>query len=376
MYVYKRQVTMQRGIATLLAIALVLWAVGSHMFTTAEAANLIGVKNTLSSSAPAVVSDHEIEFTTPTGVASTETIVVTFPGGFDLSAITISDVELEINTATGTLVAAAPGVDEWLYSLSGQVITFTSGGASAIAGANADIVVRVGVNAGGTNQVVNPGTGFYQFVITAGSQDSGKTMVAIVSTVEVTADIDTTLTFYVNGTTSGITVNGSPTTTADTTTSTEIPFGTLTADVSKVLAQELLVATNARNGYVVTVQQSQNLLSSTGAIIDSFYDGTYEDTPSPWQKPSNDVNSNLTWGHWGLTSTDDDLLGAGIDFGADEWIGISTSPRAIMAHDDPADGSTLGIGRAVIGYQIEVTPLQEAGDDYSTTLMYIATPTF
>jgi hypothetical protein len=29
-----------------------------------------------------------------------------------------------------------------------------------------------------------------------------------------------------------------------------------------------------------------------------------------------------------------------------------------------------------VGYKIEITPLQEAADDYTTTLTYIATPTF
>ena len=47
-----------------------------------------------------------------------------------------------------------------------------------------------------------------------------------------------------------------------------------------------------------------------------------------------------------------------------------------MAHSGPSDGTTLGVGRATIGYQAQITALQEAGDDYSTTLTYIATPTF
>jgi hypothetical protein len=59
---------MQGGIATLVAIALVLWAVGAHMFTTAEASNLTYVKDTLSDSDTGSVSNHTIEFLSPTGV--------------------------------------------------------------------------------------------------------------------------------------------------------------------------------------------------------------------------------------------------------------------------------------------------------------------
>ena len=79
MYVYKRQVTMQRGIATLLAIALVFWAVGAHMFTSAEASNLTYVKDTLSDSDTGSASNHTIQFLSPTGVGSNATITVTFP---------------------------------------------------------------------------------------------------------------------------------------------------------------------------------------------------------------------------------------------------------------------------------------------------------
>ena len=47
-----------------------------------------------------------------------------------------------------------------------------------------------------------------------------------------------------------------------------------------------------------------------------------------------------------------------------------------MGNTGPADGTTAGIGAARIGYQVQISALQEAGDDYTTTLRYIATPTF
>jgi hypothetical protein len=47
-----------------------------------------------------------------------------------------------------------------------------------------------------------------------------------------------------------------------------------------------------------------------------------------------------------------------------------------MGHTGPSDGFTAGQGATRVGYQIEISALQEAGDDYSTTLRYIATPTF
>ncbi len=380
MYVYKRQVTMQRGIATLLAIALVFWAVGAHMFTSAEASNLTYVKDTLSDSDTGSASNHTIQFLSPTGVGANATITVTFPLGFNIStsSVAVADVDFEINGVDETLVAGAPGAAQWGFSISGQDLRLVSGSGESL-GVNASATIKIGTNADGpgVNRVTNPtNINSYEFSITAGASDSGQTRVAIVDNVLVTANVDTTLTFTVSGVANGATVNSSPTTTATTTTSTALPFGTVAAGVSKTLAQDLTVATNAIHGYVVTVEQDANLLSSTGADIDGFIDGAYTNTPTAWVAPTNNIALENTWGHWGLTSDDISLLGAGVDFAANQWVAASTTPRAIMAHDGPADGVTNDIGSARVGYQIQISALQEAGDDYNTTLTYIATPTF
>ncbi len=379
MYVSKRQVTMQGGIATLVAIALVLWAVGAHMFTTAEASNLTYVKDTLSDSDTGSVSDHTFQFLSPTGVSAGQTIVVTFPNAFNISTSSVdhTDVDLAEN-GVDELVGAAPSGATWGAVVSGQTLTFTSG--TGTIAPNATVTIEVGYNAtadvAGNAQVTNPlGNSSYEFTMTAGTADSGQTRVAIIDNVLVTANIDTTLTFTVSGTTTGAIVNGSPTTTSTTTTSTALPFGTLASNVSKTLGQDLTVATNARNGYFVTVYQDSNLLSSTGADIDGFIDGAYTNSPTAWVAPTNNIADENTWGHWGLTTTDT-AIGTGAEFGSNQWVSASTTPRAIMGHGGPADGTTAGIGRATIGYQAQITALQEAGDDYSTTLTYIATPTF
>ncbi len=379
MYVYRRQVTMQRGIATLLAIALVLWAVGVHMFTAVEAANLTYVKDTLSDSDSGSASNHEIQFLSPTGVGNSETVTVTFPTGFTgTSTIAFGDVDLEISGVDEVIVNGAPAAGQWGFTWSGMTMTLTAAANESIA-ALATATIKIGTNAnGGTNRLTNPTatTTSYEISITAGPSDSGQTRVAITDNVLVTANVDTSLTFIVSGVASGSSVNSSPTTTSTTTTHQTLPFGTLASNVSKTLAQDLSVATNARNGYVVTVEQDANLQSSTGADIDGFIDGGYDDTPTAWVAPSNSISDENTWGHWGLTSDDTDLQGAGIDFGSNEWVAASTTPRAVMAHTGPSDGVTDNIGLVRVGYQAQITALQEAGDDYSTTLTYIATPTF
>lgn len=376
MYVLRRQVATQKGIATLLASALVLWALGMHLFSVAEAANLTSIRDTLGNSAPSEVSNHTFQFTLPAsgdGIAAGETIVVTFPAGFNMGSVAFGDVDLSVGGSDQTL-AATPSGATWGASVSGQNLTLLSGSATAASGTQ--IIIEVGTNATfggtGTNQVTNPASiQSYEFTIVAGVEDSGQFRVAIVDDVEVTANVDTTLTFIVSGTPNGTTIGSVPTTTATTTTSNTLPFETLTGGTSKTLAQDLSVATNAIQGYVVTVEQSQNLLSSTGADIDGFIDGAYTNTPTAWTAPSNNISNENTWGHWGLTSTDNDYFAV-----SDTWVAASTTPRAIMAHNGPSDGTTPMIGAARVGYQAEITALQEAGDDYSTTLTYIATPTF
>ena len=385
MYVFRRQATMQRGIATLLAIALVLWAVGVHMFDVAEAGNLTYIYDTLSDSNPGSPSNHSIEFLSPTGVGANATITVTFPNGFNIStsSVAVGDVDLEINGTDQDLVAGmSPAAAEWGFLISGQELRLKAGSAESLPSL-ATATIKIGTNANypgaGVNRVTNhSATTSYEFTVTAGAADSGQFRVAIIENVLVTANVDTTFAFTVSGTTTAVTCNGASSTSA-VSTNTTLPFGTVASGPAnaKTLCQDLTVATNAIHGYVVTVEQDQNLLSTTGADIDGFIDGAYTPSPVGWQSPLNNVLNENTWGHWGLTSSDNDTPRAAPDeFAANEWVAASTTPVIIMGYTGPADGTTAGIGRASIGYRVEITALQEAGDDYNTTLTYIATPTF
>ena len=377
----------QQVVATLVACALIVASIG--YYSTAQAANLTTISDTLSDSDVSVVSNHTIEFTVPTsspGVLATETITITFPAGFNMGSVAFGDIDFKINGTDQVLAAAASGVT-WGAAVAGQVLTLTSG--SGVVSATDVVEIQIGTNAtfgvAGANQITNPTAGSYEIVVTAGAADTGRTRVAVIDNVVVTAIVQTTFDFSITGLATSTAVNG--TTTTGSTTSTLIPFGVLTAWQTKSMAQQLNVTTNARNGYVVTVEQDGNLQSATGADIDGFIDGAYTDTPTDWNAnaPSNTLLDEDTWGHWGITSSDADLKGAGTAFGANNtYIAASTTPRVIMAHDGPANGTAgsntiVGgddVGQTIIGYQVQITPLQEAADDYSTTLTYIATPTF
>ena len=370
--------SLHRVVAMLVATAVVVWSVG--VFNNAQAANLAVISNTLSDSDISALSNHTVQFTIPTsspGVIAGGTIVVTFPTGFNLgtSSVAFGDVDLLVNGVQQTLAAAATGAT-WGASVTGQNLTITSGTSTITAGQIVRILV--GTNAtGGTNRVTNPSTAnSYEFIVTAGAADSGRTRVAIIDNVDVTASVNTSFTFTVAGLATSTAVNGTSTT--GSTTPTAIPFGVLTAGQIKTMAQRLNVTTNARNGFVVTVEQDANLQSSTGADIDGFVNGNYINTPTAWSAPTNLIANENTWGHWGLTTTDSDLnaqLGGG-SFAGNLYVAASTTPRNVFAHTGPSDGVTNDIGSTSVAYQIQISPLQEAGDDYNTVLTYIATPTF
>ncbi len=366
--------SLHRVVAMLVATAVLALSVG--VFNNAQAANLAVISNTLSDSDISALSNHTIQFTIPTsspGVIAGGTIVVTFPAGFTMGSVAFGDVDFAIDGSEQTVAGTASGAT-WGAAVAGQNLTITSGSGTVTAGQV--VRIRVGTNAvtggTGTNRVTNPGSAnSYEFLVTAGAADSGRTRVAILDNVDVTAIVNTTFNFTVSGVATSTIVNGTSTTGAAT--ATAIPFGVLTAGDIKTLAQRLNVTTNARNGFVVTVEQDGNLQSSTGADIDGFIDGVYTNTPAAWQSPTNNIALENTWGHWGLTS-DDDLNSN--EFGSALFVAASTTPRQIFQHSGPSDGVTNNIGSTTVGYQVQISPLQEAGDDYNTVLTYIATPTF
>lgn len=370
----KRADSASQVIATLLAIAVVLWAVGTHHF--AQAANLTFVSDTLSDSDTGALSNHTVEFTTPTGVTNGQSISIAFPNAFATNAVDFTDIDATGSTQGAFTVAGdCSAADEVSAAFASTTLTLTfCAGDGGLLAAAETITVLIGTNAsGGDAQLTNPNTAVsYEISIAGTMADSGHTRVAITDEVLVTARVDTTFTFTVAGLATSTTVNGVSSTIAGTTTT--IPFGTLTSGVEASVAQQLSVTSNAVNGFVVTVQQDQNLLSSTGADIDGFSNGAYTDTPTTWVSPTNTLGNEATYGHWGLTTNDSDLTGT--PFGNDEFVSASTTPRLVFDHASSSDGTTQDVGQVEVLYQVEIASLQEAADDYNTRLTYIATPTF
>jgi hypothetical protein len=387
MFRTEKSVGILQAVAAIAGLAVLLWSLGLPSLRLADAANLTFVSDTLSDSASSTVSNHDIGFTIPaagTPLGAGDTITITFPDGasdFDLSNLGAATDFDFASSSDYTVVLGAPGAGQWGVATSTFDIVFTAGAGVSIATGTA-LSVEIGTNAtaggNGTGQIVNPATNTnYEINISTSQGDAGATRVVILDNVLITASVDTTFTFTVAGLGGGESVNG--TTTTGTTTATAIPFGALQAGVANATtsAQRLSVITNASQGYVVTVQVDDTLISSTGADINLFDDGVENDVPATWSSPSGTVGSPDTYGHWGVTSEDNDTTArGGNEFTSDTWIAASTTPRVVMGHNGPANGIESGTSQTDVGYKVEITGLQEAGDDYQAILTYVATPTF
>lgn len=337
-------------VASITILSLLAWSFGLPFgVNRAQAIALTSVKDTISDSdLSATGVTHTIQFTIAGAVSAGQEISLTFQSG--ISNLLVGNV-----TCPATSTASA----------SGQRVECVASGGGISAGAKTITITNV----------TNPGSGgSYSIDINVNNgTETGRALIAIIDDVTVTAAVAASFTFSIAGVASGQSINGDAVTTSSGATATLLPFGTLASGQPKVLAQQLSVSTNAVNGFVVTVFQNANLLSATGADIDLFKDGAATAVPTAWTAPLATLGNFDTYGHYGVTSEDN--LNSD-EYGSALYAGNLSTARQVFAHDGPADGVTANIGRTRVGYKIQVSDLQEAADDYTNILTYVATPTF
>jgi len=345
--------------------------------------NLRNISDTLSDSDLGVGANHTIKYTSSNAVAATETIKIIFDasgdafGGFE--NIVISDITFTGATLVASCTAAA---NEVTFSATSTVsghdgVTFTvCSGDTVTSGAK---IIQVS-----NNRITNPNSeSSFEIVIRSGSDGSndeiGKTRVAIINDITMTATVGSSLTFTITGIADGqATANGEGGNTDIATTATSIPWGSLASATAKTARQDLAVATNSTNGFIVTLNFDQALTSTASDTIDFFKDGSAQASSTAWASPANTNGSVNTYGHMGFTSEDSDIGSnrtASEDFGIALYAGDATSTHVVFDHTGPADGTTADKGATKIGFKIESASRQEAGD-YSAQLTYVVTPTF
>lgn len=378
---YPRPLRAFRGnpsIAFVLIISILSWFTGLPFAVNIATANTVTqFSATASSTVPSANTNYKITWTDATQITVTQTIKISFDPGnstFDLGALANTEVLTSASPTNLSIITGACG-----GATPNQVSI--NGGISNSAGDKSVTLTACGTIATGTktvyftgNHVQNPaGTGSYPITVGGSQADSGNTLVVITDQVTLSASVATNLVFTVTGLASGQTVNGE--TTSTTTSSTAIGFGTLASGTPVIAGQELSVTTNAVNGFIVTVNEDQNLTSSAGSQIYTFKDGGGTSLPTLWATPTSIAGNSLTYGHIGLTSDDADL-NAG-EFTGTKYVGnFATTTRTVFSNTGAADGTTQNIGKVRVAYKIQITSLQAAGSDYSNHLIYVCTPTF
>jgi hypothetical protein len=399
-----------------ITLSILLISIFSWQSPGASGATLVQVSDTLNRIKAGVSSTHTIIFKAPSGLYERNKIKISFvlPGGFNFGGATstfaITDLDLATSTAlAGTYtdhtltagITSTVGSIAFASSTSGNELLFTFyNDSSAILPSSTYFRIRIGTNAStggaGATNLLNPAaaTSSLVTIVTTNQNDTvidrGYLSLAIVADdqINVTASVLSNLTFNWAATSTNTSVNGEGTTCASSNASTTnknvIDFGYLTPAVAEIACQRLWVATNAANGFSVTSEQNHNLyqLGSTTQDIDSFKDGVapIANTSGTWTTPTGVTSSELTFGHFGFTSSDGEVSSSTSNmFAGTKYAGYSGNnvPFEVFYHDSPVNSTSSGdgVGYADIVYKIQITALQEAGD-YSNTIEYVATAVF
>ncbi len=351
------------------------WAVGLPAYLNiVSAAGLTDISDTITSSAPSATTNHSFSWNQTTAVTAGQTIEITLdPGGnaFAITALVAADFTTETGldvVAGGACSGAASEAELSTTANPDKVILTVCTGDTVSTGAK----VLTTANSRFTNPAV---VGSYVIRFGGTQADSGDTRVAIISQVTMSAIVPTSLTFTISGVASSTSLAGGLQTSTSTS-ATAIGFGNLDVGDDEIGAQLLSVATNASNGFQVTVFQNQNLTSSGLDDIDLFKDGAATAVPTAWTSPLNTLGSEATYGHYGITS-DDTGLTAGNEFvGGTLYAGNLASARQVMYNTVASNGVGVGLGTTTVAYRIEIASLQEAGTDYNNVLTYVCTPIF
>jgi hypothetical protein len=346
---------MKKFISSGLVLSILAMTVG-WAIPTVDAASLTGLSDTMSEETISTASSHVIKFTTPTGVTATgQSIIVTFPAGFNFTSKVISGLTLTYGASTGletsTTISATPGAStQWGAVFSGTnqvVLTLTSPTAGTyIAAGNKVILTYSSTNS------INPSSAANYSISINANNDTGSISVPIITNdqVAITATVAQTLSFSIS--------------------SNSINFGTLdsaatrwantsTGSGSEVNAFTLAASTNGTSGYTITLsgdtlKSGSNSIAALTSTATALATGTAQfgirmPTPSGGSgtvtAPFNDASKYA--------------------FGT-----APLSQVSVASASGPSATTTYGVD-----YAANISALTPAGN-YTTTHTYVATANF
>ncbi len=236
---------------------------------SARAASLTALSDTMSSSKISTLSSHVLKFTTPTGANNnTDTIILTFPSDFNFTSKTIGTVTFTHGASTGLesseTLAASPSVSAWGAVFSGtqnRILTLTAPtdgvGAAAIAASDKVIITYDSTNSTNPSSATS-----YTTTVSGTFGDTGDITVNILNDdqVSVSATVAQSLTFSISDNSIGFSTLSSS--------AARYATGDTTGSASEVEAHNLIVGTNASNGYTMTLNGAT--LTSGANTIDAI----------------------------------------------------------------------------------------------------------
>jgi hypothetical protein len=354
-------------------------------FTAIAAGTVTTATDVMSRVKASTASDHTITFVTPTGLASGQTITLTFSAGFTgVATMTSEDFDLAENsgsvctagTWTEKAVKTTPSTSEFSAIGSGQVVTILSGGASATLTAGRCIRIKAGLNATdttgagpGNTQISNgAGAGTDTITIAGTFTDTGLITVDIVDDdqVSVTANVNQTLTFDLD----------TAATDQETSTPYTVPLGVLsagsvtrsgTASINMIIAEGL---TNASGGMNITVRNANgvNGLVSTSVPADDIPSTTGTMAAGTPNYGLCVATANLT-GFTRATGYVSDTCA--LASGTNQIRALSTTATNILTSSAP-----VAAGHAEIVVNAAISGATPAHTDYTDTLTFIASASF
>jgi hypothetical protein len=341
----------------IVVLSLVVSSFGIFPFTT-DAASVTSFKDVLTREKAATLSNHTITFTTPTGVAASAEIVLTFDNSTSIPvALDFEDIDLSDDGVNVTLAAAPSGATWGVVRTSSTVITFTNG-SGAVAGGSV-IEIEIGTNATtgatGAEQITNGSAGTTLLTLSGSFGDTGTVAIPIIADdqVVITATVDPTISFSISDNTVGFGTLGAGGARWATGTS-----GTGSAPAASSGAHELSIGTNATGGYAITYNGAT--LTSGGNTIDvATISGDADGTPGSEQFAISigDNGGNVT-------------IPSAYDYASNNYSFVAGTTTTLASETAASTTETIDVQ-----YIANIASSTEAGA-YSTTITYIATGTF
>ncbi len=342
----------------LVVLSVLLGIIAPVFQNTARAASLTALSDTQSTIKAATVSNHDITFTTPTGVASGQTIILTWDNSTSVNAsLDYTDIDVLDDAVNVTLAASPSGATWGAVRTSGTVITLTNG--TSAVGAGSVIRIKIGTNATnqstGVRQITNGSAGTTTLAISGTFTDTGTISTPIIAddVVNITATVNQTISFVVNDNTIGfgtLTTSNARYATADT-----------NGSASDSVAHTLAVGTNAANGYTINVQgatltSGSNTITAIGATSAASSAGSEQF--GIYATKSGGVNGTIT-----------------ARYGDDSTPGFAYNATASTSDTLATGTSATATETYSIHYIANIAALTEAGS-YSTNITYVGTGNF